>query len=138
MAMQLGPARGLKSDINVTPFVDVALVLLIIFMVITPMLQRGKDVRLPKAHSSEAARTDPNLIVVSVTADKRVWLNDQAHTEQSLGPAVKSQLALSPASRVLIKGDESLSVGDVRRAVASVQRAGASGVTLAVQELRHE
>lgn len=135
MAMQLGQARGLKSDINVTPFVDVALVLLIIFMVVTPLLQRGKDVRLPRAHTTDAARTDPSLVIISVTADKRIWLDDALHTEHSLGPALKRQFAFLPSAKVLIKGDESLTVGDIRRVVASAQRAGAAGVTFAVQEV---
>ncbi|HMJ11980.1 MAG TPA: biopolymer transporter ExbD [Polyangiaceae bacterium] len=138
MAMQLGQGRGLKSQINVTPFVDVALVLLIIFMVVTPMLQRGKDVRLPKASSSETAHTDANLVVVSVTADKRIWLNNELHTEKSLVPALTRQFAFLPAPKVLLKGDEALSVRDIRRVIASVQRAGAAGVTLAVQEARRE
>ncbi len=134
MALQLGPARGLRSEINVTPFVDVALVLLIIFMVVTPLLQRGKEVRLPRARGTEAARTNANLIVVAITADRRIWLDADAHTEQSLATAVAQRLARAPGARVLIKGDEALSVADVRRVVGSVQRAGASGVTLAVRE----
>jgi len=72
MAMTAGGRGGIKSDINVTPLVDVVLVLLIIFMVVTPMLQRGKDVKLPvatKQKHEEGKDVDP--MIVSVTADKR-------------------------------------------------------------------
>ena len=136
MGLELGRSRGLRSEINVTPFVDVALVLLIIFMVVTPLLQRGKDVRLPPGRGGEAARTQANLIVVSITADKRIWIDADAHTEESFVTALTQKLARAPGSQVLIKGDEALSVADVRRVIAGVQRAGTSGVTLAVREAR--
>ncbi len=70
MAMGVGPSRGIKSDINVTPLVDVVLVLLIIFMVVTPMLQRGKDVKLPRAAKVEAEKKKTDPIIISVTTEK--------------------------------------------------------------------
>ncbi|HTJ81129.1 MAG TPA: biopolymer transporter ExbD, partial [Polyangiaceae bacterium] len=74
MAMGPGPARGMKADINVTPLVDVVLVLLIIFMVVTPMLQRGKEVDLPKAAKTDEENKQVDPLVLSITPDHKVWL----------------------------------------------------------------
>ncbi len=134
MAMNLGGGRGLKSEINVTPFVDVALVLLIIFMVVTPMLQRGKDVNLPSARATDAERGETDMVVISITSDKRIWLNNIAYTDRGLRAALKTELGRAVSRTVLLKGDRSLSVGDMRRAMLLVRAAGAEGVTLGVQE----
>jgi biopolymer transport protein TolR len=134
MAVNLGGTRGLKNDINVTPFVDVALVLLIIFMVVTPLLQRGKDVHLPKARATRSEGAEMDLVVVSMTSDRQVWLNNVAYEEADLISALERQLAHAPNRKVLLKGDEALSVGEVRKVMQNLRKAGASGVTLGVQE----
>ena len=73
MAMNVGGSgKGIKAEINITPLVDVVLVLLIIFMVITPMLQRGKDVRLPLVHKPDSENKDGDPLILSVTQDKRL------------------------------------------------------------------
>ncbi len=73
MSMAVGPNRGVKNEINVTPLVDVVLVLLIIFMVVTPMLQRGKAVTLPKAQTTtKKAPGEPDPLILSVTTDKKI------------------------------------------------------------------
>jgi biopolymer transport protein ExbD len=69
MAMDIGAKSGVRSDINITPLVDVVLVLLIIFMVITPMLQRGKHVELPKARHAAKGQSGPEPLFISVTTD---------------------------------------------------------------------
>ena len=75
MAVNLGGTRGLKNEINVTPFVDVALVLLIIFMVVTPLLQRGKSVDLPKArHAVQNKAPGPDPLFISVTKDGGAYI----------------------------------------------------------------
>src|SRR5438477_637753 len=75
------PARS--SDINVTPLVDVVLVLLIIFMVVTPLLHRGKDVRLPLAHNAAEEKAGLGPLVVSLTADKGIyWATDRIDLEE--------------------------------------------------------
>src|SRR5215469_15566858 len=125
MAMTAGGRGGIKSDINVTPLVDVVLVLLIIFMVVTPMLQRGKDVKLPvatKQKHEEGKDVDP--MIVSVTADKRVWLKE----------ALGGKLAAEPWKPILVKGDQSLTFGDVRKVLKDAQDAKAKTVKLGVEE----
>ncbi|HVP59322.1 MAG TPA: biopolymer transporter ExbD [Myxococcaceae bacterium] len=136
MAMTAGGRGGIKSDINVTPLVDVVLVLLIIFMVVTPMLQRGKDVKLPSAtkqkHDENAKDVDP--MIVSVTADKRIWLEKDPVTDDSLKQALAGKLAAEPWKPILVKGDQSLTFGDVRRVLKDAQDAKAKSVKLGVEE----
>ncbi|MBL8949671.1 MAG: biopolymer transporter ExbD [Myxococcaceae bacterium] len=137
MAFGTGTGRGrIRSDINVTPLVDVVLVLLIIFMVVTPLLQRGKDVKLPEAAKVDAQhpRTDP--IVVSVTADRRVWLESDALGDAAFEAGLRARLAESPGRKVLLKGDKGLSFDDVRRVLALARGAGAKGVALGVEEVK--
>ena len=124
-----------NSDINVTPLVDVVLVLLIIFMVVTPMLQRGKDVKLPvaaKQKHEEGKDVDP--MIVSVTADKRIWLEKDQVTDEELKAALGRKLAAEPWKPILVKGDQSLAFGDVRRVLKDAQDAKAKSVKLGVEE----
>ena len=135
MAMTAGGKGGIKSDINVTPLVDVVLVLLIIFMVVTPMLQRGKDVKLPtaaKQKHEEGKDVDP--LIVSVTPDKRVWLEKDPVTDDQLKQALGGALAAEPWKPILVKGDQSLTFGDVRRVLKDAQDAKAKSVKLGVEE----
>jgi biopolymer transport protein TolR len=136
MAMTAGGKGGIKSDINVTPLVDVVLVLLIIFMVVTPMLQRGKDVKLPVAtkqkQDEKAAETDP--MIVSVTADKRLWLEKEPMSDDALKQALTGKLAAEPWKPILLKGDQSLTFGDVRHVLKDAQDAKAKSVKLGVEE----
>ena len=131
-----GGGGGLKSEINVTPLVDVVLVLLIIFMVVTPMLQRGKDVQLPKAAAAgqdEAAR-DP--LVISVTAQRELFLEREPLAEPALEVALRAALVRHPGRKVLLKGDTSLDFQDIRRVLSLARKAGARGVALGVEEVR--
>src|SRR5882762_4274704 len=89
MSMDIGAKSGVRSDINITPLVDVVLVLLIIFMVITPMLQKGKSVELPKAKNAiqnKAQGADP--LFVSVTADGKVYIESD---KQPASPEQRSE-----------------------------------------------
>jgi biopolymer transport protein TolR len=136
MAFSSGSGRGVKNDINVTPLVDVVLVLLIIFMVVTPMLQRGKDVRLPRSEHAddEGKRGDP--IVVSVTADRVTYVEsvavDEDHLEDELARALGSQ----PGRKVMLKADHSLRVRDVRSVFRRLERAGGRDLALAVEQVK--
>jgi biopolymer transport protein ExbD len=133
MAFATGGKKGVRSEINVTPLVDVVLVLLIIFMVVTPMLQRGKDVVLPKSSEvDQGKKADP--LVVSITADGRTWIESEAVSDGDLERRVAEVLAKQGNKPVMLKGDERLTVGDVRKVMHHVRLAGARGVALAVQE----
>ncbi|MGA9522928.1 MAG: biopolymer transporter ExbD [Myxococcaceae bacterium] len=138
MGMSTGGGNGrVKADINVTPLVDVVLVLLIIFMVVTPMLQRGKDVQLPKAQQQkEAAGQGADPLIVSMTPDRKLYLESDAFDEAGLEAALRRELSLAPGRKVLLKGDSTLSYGDVRKVLDLSRKAGAQGVSLGVEEVK--
>ncbi len=137
MAMAIGPSRGgAKSDINVTPLVDVCLVLLIIFMVVTPMLQRGKDVTLPRARQVDAERQDTEPIILSVTRDHRIWLDKEEVSEETLQAELGKTLEAAPEKQVMLKGDSTLDYGEIRRVMKIAEKVKARGVQLAVEEVK--
>ena len=136
MGMDLGAKGGVKSDINITPLVDVVLVLLIIFMVITPMLQRGKAVELPKAHHAASGAQGAEPVFVSVTKDGDVYL------EQDKVPATDAQvlealkIAAQTGKRVMVKADVETEYGKIRPVLDKASKAKMKGVSLAAEELK--
>jgi biopolymer transport protein TolR len=138
MAMPTGGRGGVKSDINVTPLVDVVLVLLIIFMVVTPMLQRGKDVVLPRSRAVDEVVGGGDPLVLSVTSDRRVWVDEDSYDEAGLEARLRAEIAAHPTRPFLLKGDARVTVGDIRRVMATARRAGARGVRIAVEQVKPE
>jgi biopolymer transport protein TolR len=135
MAMAAGGGRGkVKSEINVTPLVDVVLVLLIIFMVVTPLLQRGKDVKLPPATKQKETKEEPDPLIVSLTRDKKIYLEKDPFDEEGLKIAIEARLTPEPWKQILFKADSDLEFGEVRKVLSVLQKAGAKGVKLGVQE----
>ena len=137
MGMGVGGHKGIKAEINVTPMVDVVLVLLIIFMVITPMLQRGKDVQLPKAmkvDDEKKGASDP--IVVSVTPDKRIYIESNSYDDEGFQVELQKKLIANPSTRILLKGDQSLVFEDVRRVMNLAKKSGAKAIALGVEEVK--
>jgi biopolymer transport protein ExbD len=135
--MAVGGGKGVKAEINVTPMVDVVLVLLIIFMVITPMLQRGKDVQLPKAmkvDDDKKGGADP--IVVSVTPDKRIFIESDSYDDEGFQAELQKKLISNPGQRILLKGDASLTFDDVRRVMNLARKSGAKSIALGVEEVK--
>jgi biopolymer transport protein TolR len=136
MAMSLGKS-GVRSDINITPLVDVVLVLLIIFMVITPMLQRGKSVELPKArHAAVAGENQPDPLFVSVTKDGSVYVEQDKtpSTQEAVTEAMKA--AAAERKRVMLKADVDTEYGRVRPVLDWASKAKLKGVSLAAEELK--
>jgi biopolymer transport protein TolR len=132
-----GPSGGPKAEINVTPLVDVVLVLLIIFMVITPMLQRGKSVELPKAREIEKKKDmKDNPLILSVTPDKKLYLDNDSLDEKALEERLREALAKDPVRKILLKADNSLRVGDMRKVMNVARKAKATRVSLGVEELK--
>jgi biopolymer transport protein TolR len=136
MGMAVGGSKGVKNDINITPLVDVVLVLLIIFMVVTPMLQRGKDVHLPRAKQTGDDKQQADPLVLSLTPDRKIWVESVQYDEDKVEARVAQDIMADPNKRVLLKGDEGLSVGDVRQLMDHAKKGGAKTVELAVEQIK--
>jgi biopolymer transport protein ExbD len=139
--MDVGAKSGVRSDINITPLVDVVLVLLIIFMVITPLLQRGKSVELPKAKNVVTHKDPegaPEPLFVSVTADGKVYIESdkQPATPEQLVDAMKA--AVAESKKVMIKADVNTNYGAVRPVLDRASKAKLKGVQLAAEELKEK
>jgi biopolymer transport protein TolR len=107
MSMDVGGSKGgLKADINVTPLVDVMLVLLIIMMLIAPMLQQGVSVKLPQASNTADKPETQDQTVVAVTSDRRLYLNGVPIQEGELQSKIQTLMETKKEKIVLIKGDE--------------------------------
>jgi biopolymer transport protein ExbD len=134
-----GNKQSVRSDINITPLVDVVLVLLIIFMVITPMLQRGKSVELPKARHAVAGghENDPDPLFVSVTRDGNVFIEQdkQPSGEQEVKAALRG-VSETPNRRVMLKADQDTEYGKIRPVLDWASKSKLKGVSMAVEELK--
>src|SRR4028118_173811 len=104
---------ALTSDINVTPLVDVCLVLLIIFMVVTPMLQKGVPVNLPVTEQPEPTPDTEKQLQISLKSDGSVYLGPQVVRKDQVESALKEIHASTPDREVAVKGDRQVMYGDV-------------------------
>ena len=130
MAMQLGGGGGVKSDINVTPLVDVMLVLLIIMMIIAPLLQKGVDVRLPIAVNSASKPETQDQTVLGIKADKTVWINGIEVRREELRTRLDSILETKKEKLILIKADEDAPYSAVMDAMDTLRASGIEDVGL--------
>ncbi len=132
---------AVKNEINVTPLVDVVLVLLIIFMVVTPMLSRGVKVELPETRHHEKKNDTGQQIIVSVTAEGRTFVDADPAEGEALVTLVRQALGKKGADgtrEVHVKGDRRLGYGTVRKALERIHQAGAPSVALGTEELKAE
>jgi biopolymer transport protein ExbD len=138
MAAVGGPAGGgYKSDINITPLVDIVLVLLIIFMVITPLLQMGYDVKVPPKATVENPPAMDQLIV-SLTAQNRIYLNKEPLDAQSLSLRLSEILKNRRDKTVFFSADDSTTYGDVARVMDIVRTAGAKNIGIVLETVSVE
>jgi len=117
-----GKDRRMLSEINVTPLVDVVLVLLIIFMVTTPMLQRGTDVQLPTARVSEMKEEE--RITLSVTRDSRIFLNNKQVPREKLEAQLKALAGVGKERVVYFRGDARVPYGLVIDVMDAIKSSG--------------
>jgi biopolymer transport protein ExbD len=128
-----GKKGGPMAEINVTPMADIMIVLLIIFMVITPLLQKGVDVVLPKAGNTKDRKDEPKSIMVAIKKDSTTYLSGQKLDNQAeLLPKVKEKLQdLPEGSRMIyLKADDALPYTEVMKVMDLVREAGAEEVAL--------
>jgi biopolymer transport protein TolR len=125
MSMQVGGQQGgLKADINVTPLVDVMLVLLIIMMLVAPMLQKGVDVKLPTAANTTDKPETQGQTVVGIQANKQVYLNSVPVRQSDLATRVADAVENQTEKIVLIKADEDVDYATVMETMDNLRAAG--------------
>jgi biopolymer transport protein TolR len=124
---------GMQSDINVTPLVDVCLVLLIIFMVVTPMLQKGVDVALPETVAPEKMPENERQLEISIKADGSVFVNQNWIPDETLPDALKEIHSNNPDRDVVVKGDKRLKYKRVRQVMRLINEAGFTRVGLVTE-----
>ena len=125
MSMNLGSSTGVKSDINVTPLVDVMLVLLIIMMIVAPLLQQGVDLKLPVATNSAEKPETQDQTVVAGTADGRLWLKSGLVPDGQLRQRVTDIRETKTQRIVIIKADED---AEYRHVMGAMDELRATGV----------
>jgi len=136
MGMNVGDKKGgAMGDINVTPLVDVVLVLLIIFMVVTPMLSSGVDVKLPEAQTTESTQDVGQHLVVSISEDAEVFVETKRSSLDTLQADINSEYRLDPARSLLIKGDRSLTWKEVHEVMDVIHEGGMNTMLLAAEKL---
>lgn len=122
----MGPAGGDKrfmSDINVTPFVDVMLVLLIIFMVTAPMMMQGVEVNLPKT-TTKNIKTQDEPLILTVNKEKQIFIEKHRIDLDNLETKIGSIFKNRREKEILLRADEDVPYGYVIKVIASIKRAG--------------
>jgi len=137
MSMDLGGAKGgVKADINVTPLVDVMLVLLIIMMLITPMLNQGVSLRLPQATNSADKPTTQDITSVSVGKDGSLYVNSKPVAEGEMATKITEALEGKKEKVVYIKADEEALYSAVMTAMDQLHQAGVEDIALITEHRR--
>jgi len=127
-------ANSVKGDINVTPLVDVCLVLLIIFMVVTPMLQKGVDVSLPETDNPTKMPESEKDLSISIKQDGSIFVQGNWVPDEVLPARLKEVHDQTPEKAVVVKGDRRLKYKDVRRVMRLINEAGFTRVGLVTDE----
>lgn len=141
MISSAGRGRGRRgsyramSDINVTPFVDVMLVLLIVFMVTAPLMTVAVPVDLPKTQARTVSQ-DKEPLVISVDANGKIYLQDKSMTLEELVPKLRAITGANAEARIFVRGDKSITYGRIMEVMGTISSAGFTKVAL-VAELPH-
>lgn len=129
-------AQSLNSDINVTPLVDVCLVLLIIFMVVTPMLQKGVPVVLPKTDAPQKTPDTEKQLQISVKDDGTVYLGNLVVRKDQVQSELKSIFEKSPDREIAVKGDKRVKYGLVLDVLKACREVGFQDVGLIAEPIK--
>lgn len=138
--MQTGSAEAddVRSDINVTPLVDVVLVLLIIFMVVTPMLQKGMPVELPITKNPDKKPDSENQVIISVKSDSTIYIEQNWVPKTELVSQLKEMHDRNPSREILIKGDARLMYKDIKKVMDMINEAGFENVGLITDKVEEQ
>ena len=128
--MRLGESAQMQAAINITPLVDVVLVLLIIFMVMAPQMRKGPDVNLPNTAKPSDQGDERGRILISIDEAGGVWVNDQQVAPERFAEALGEAVGAENNPKVVIKGDARLNFREVRLVMQAIEDAGFRGVGL--------
>ena len=128
--MRLGEPGKMQATINITPLVDVVLVLLIIFMVMAPQMRKGPDVNLPNTTKPNSQGDERGRILVSIDDAGGLWINDRPVAAEYFGETLRAAVGVEPNPKVVIRGDAKLHFREVREAMIAIEQAGFRGVGL--------
>ena len=123
-------AARVKAEINVTPLVDVVLVLLIIFMVMAPEMRKGPDVNVPNTAKPVDQGDERGRILVSIDDTGGLWINDKHVAPENFGDSLRTAVGTEKDPKVVIRGDAKLNFREVRQAMIAIEDAGFRGVGL--------
>jgi biopolymer transport protein ExbD len=137
--VEIGGSGSLRSDINVTPLVDVMLVLLIIFMLVTPLLQKGVGVTLPEARNVAAvSENEDEVLMVEVTAGGQMFVAKEAVGRTRLEEALKDRLRSNPSLLLQLRADRNTQFKHIRDIVRAGREAGFGGISLIADEIKDQ
>ena len=138
MGITVGTGKGAIADMNVVPLIDILLVLIIIFMVITPLTPRGLEALVPQPSPSQQQPSQEILqktIVVQVSTGGKLKINQEEHTWETLGPRLETIFKERAEKVAFVKGDDSVLFADVARAIDIMRGAGIDKVGLITAKL---
>ncbi|MDX2153027.1 MAG: biopolymer transporter ExbD [Bryobacteraceae bacterium] len=132
MSMAVGGNKGAMADINMTPLIDVLLVLLIIFMVVTPLKPKGLEALVPQPPppNQQPTQADNRTVVITINKDKSMLINTEATDEKGLGPRLEEIFKTRAERVVFIKGDKDLEFQHVAKAIDIAKGAGIDKIGL--------
>ena len=126
--------RPLLNEINVTPFVDVLLILLIIFMVTAPLLKQGLDIALPESSSARAVKPSKEPFVLSIKKDKKIYIEEHNIPFEALAEKLNALFEHKQEKIIYLEADKTLPYGFVAQTLGEIQSAGISQISLIVTQ----
>jgi len=137
MSMAVGGGKGAKADINMTPMIDVLLVLIIIFMVITPLTPKGLETLVPQPANPNQpqSQADTRTVVIVINRDKTMMINQEATDDQRLGSRLEEIFKTRAERVVFVKGDPDLEYQYVAKAIDIAHGAGIDKVGLMTPQM---
>src|SRR5947208_2144120 len=128
--MRLGEPGRMQAAINITPLVDVVLVLLIIFMVMAPQMRKGPDVNLPNTTKPNSQGDERGRILVSIDEAGGLWINDQPVAAEHFDETLRAAVGAETNPKIVIRGDAKLNFREVREVMVAIEQTGFRGVGL--------
>jgi biopolymer transport protein TolR len=137
MGMNVGSKKGAMASINITPYIDILLVLLIIFMVITPIHQMDLNVKVPQAdNDKKPTAIDPSVIVISIGEAAQLAINGEPQTIDRLGKKLQEIYSARANKNMFISASAKLPYGDVVKVIDIAKGAGVGDIGLITEEIR--